>query len=363
MRRGWGVGFVLAWALLVSNAEAQDTGGSFGASDWGSSSSDYGSSSSDWGSSSSDYGSSSSDWGSSSSSDYGSTDYGSSDYGSSDYGSSDYGSGAAVVGAGFGLLGGLCVFALIVVSVLVPVLSFFRSIRTPPPPAPTPRRESRPMRRPGNLTVAVVGVGLDARARRAVQDELRSMASGLRLDGAPARHAALTRTFALLDRHASAVAFQGGRLEGRFAPMEAQGRFTQACADLRSRFRYETVRRDESGLRGHEGGPEHAHAEEGEGFVVVSIVVAVKGLDVSSTSYDPLVASISRCAPTDLVAFEVIWSPALETDRMSSLELRTLYPELRQVAHDVGRIRCACGVAYAAELGRCPSCGRPVGAR
>ncbi|MCB9621694.1 MAG: DUF1517 domain-containing protein, partial [Sandaracinus sp.] len=256
----------------------------------------------------------------------------------------------------------LCVFVIIALSVLVPMLLFFKTMK-PPAQGPPLRRPAAPIRRPGGMTVAVVGVGLDARARRSVQDELRSMAASLRLDGAAARHAALTRTFALLDRHASAVAFQGGRLEGRFAPMEAQGRFTGACADLRARFRYETVRRDEGGLRGHEGGPDRAHAEEGEGFVVVSIVVAVKGLDVSSTSYDPLVASISRCSPNDLVAFEVIWSPALETDRMSSLELRTLYPELRQVAHGVGRVRCACGVAYAAELGRCPSCGRPVDAR
>jgi hypothetical protein len=65
----------------------------------------------------------------------------------------------------------------------------------------------------------------------------------------------------------------------------------------------------------------------------------------------------------NLVALEVIWSPAAEEDRMSTAELEVLYPELRRIdeATFVGRVFCDyCDYPYAAELGKCPQCGAPA---
>jgi len=66
-----------------------------------------------------------------------------------------------------------------------------------------------------------------------------------------------------------------------------------------------------------------------------------------------------------LIALEVIWSPSAENDRLSSVELEVLYPELHRVAENtmIGRVFCGfCAAPYPAELQRCPSCGAPVSA-
>ena len=66
--------------------------------------------------------------------------------------------------------------------------------------------------------------------------------------------------------------------------------------------------------------------------------------------------------PQQLVALEVVWSPADDNDRMSSYELEQRYPELQRVSDGVGRVACAyCRAPFPRELGRCPSCGGPVG--
>ena len=137
------------------------------------------------------------------------------------------------------------------------------------------------------------------------------------------------------------------------------------ATELRARFRHETA-----GARAGAATPEmRARAEEGEGLVVVSMVVAWRGhmaplpkrLDAASAA-----AAFASLEPGDaeVVALEVIWSPALETDRMSSAELEVLYPELVRLdgRDDVGRSSCTyCRAVYPAELGECPACGAPRG--
>lgn len=249
---------------------------------------------------------------------------------------------------------------------------------TSPPyvPATSPARRSPPTRpQPtSSLGVVIVHVGLDAKARRAVQSSLTTLATALSLDGAEGRLNALRATLALLDAHGASVAYEGARTIAPLPQVEARRVFTQQTADLRARYRYELVRRDaatpamsapalgDPSPATHPGAtpPLRARPEEGEGFVVVSIVVAARGILRSSGGYDPTVASLVHVRAEDLVAFEVIWSPAAEEDRMSSLELEALYPELSRTRSHVGRVRCVCGVPYAAELLRCPSCGRPV---
>lgn len=75
--------------------------------------------------------------------------------------------------------------------------------------------------------------------------------------------------------------------------------------------------------------------------------------------------SLLALGPTNLVALEVVWSPALETDRMSTAELEQLYPELALIdpASIAGRTFCAhCTGPYARELMTCPHCGAPASA-
>ena len=59
---------------------------------------------------------------------------------------------------------------------------------------------------------------------------------------------------------------------------------------------------------------------------------------------------------------EVIWSPAEELDRMSSLELEAKYPELQRLddAAALGRVACGyCRAPFPGDLAQCPACGAP----
>ena len=83
---------------------------------------------------------------------------------------------------------------------------------------------------------------------------------------------------------------------------------------------------------------------------------------------DALVASrrlldgLSTLSPQEVVALEVVWTPADENDRMSSAELEARYPSLTKLPArpPAGRVFCAyCRGPFAAELPKCPHCGGP----
>jgi len=120
----------------------------------------------------------------------------------------------------------------------------------------------------------------------------------------------------------------------------------------------------------HEGdAPEQrARPEEGAGVVVVTLIVAARGelLDLTNAQDAGQIraglTALSQLQARQLVALEVVWSPAEENDRMSTAELEPLYPELGKLDESTvaGRIFCSsCSTPYAAELPRCPHCGAP----
>ncbi|MBX3246911.1 MAG: DUF1517 domain-containing protein [Myxococcales bacterium] len=148
----------------------------------------------------------------------------------------------------------------------------------------------------------------------------------------------------------------------RVTEAAAERQLVALVSELKARYRHDVTRGDPgpAGLC--------ARAEEGEGLVVVSFVVG------TTRPLPPLPGALDRDAlqggladavatdPHSFVALEVIWSPALEQDRMSSAELEALYPELTRLGvGPLGRVSCgACGVVFAAELGQCPACGAGV---
>ncbi len=126
---------------------------------------------------------------------------------------------------------------------------------------------------------------------------------------------------------------------------------------LRARYAHETAG------RGHEKVDVVARPLEGQGLLVVSVLVGLtEGRDEREPigTWAPLRRLVERLREIDSVPMlEVIWSPAKEDDRLSSAELEVLYPELERVgAARLGRVVCeSCKAVYAAELGACPSCG------
>ncbi|MCA9613850.1 MAG: DUF1517 domain-containing protein, partial [Myxococcales bacterium] len=219
----------------------------------------------------------------------------------------------------------------------------------------------------GGVDLAIVSVGIDARARPFLQRKLAALAHEADLSNPIARAAALRQTLVALRSSRGSWAYGAVRDTVPMEAEHAQPAFENVAADYRARYRDELIRGASSGVVAREDGGYRASAHEGEGLVVVTVIVAKWG-SIADTAgegieaIDVALGGLASIAADELVAFEVIWSPAADADRMSSLELATLYPELKPFRPDhFGRVSCAhCGTHHARELSSCPLCGAPA---
>jgi len=307
-----------AWLVAASSAAAQSTGGSAGGGSWGSS-----------GSSSSEDSSSSSSWGSSSGS-----------------------SGVASSNSYEPSLGGQLLIAVAYFACLALLFYGFRwGMR---------RLEAR-----GAIGVSMLQIAIDARSRRFVQAALAHIvgesdtksAEGLaRLLGGAARS---------LESARLAWIYCGAQRIDAMPPTEARRTHLRFANDARARFQTELVRAEKGHTTRVDAPEPVAHAHEGEGVVVVTLVVATQqrlpAIDPTKVAeIEQLLAQLSTLPAQKLVALELIWSPAAENDRMSTDELESRYPELTRLGAVGGRVFCAyCAGPYTAELSKCPHCGAP----
>jgi len=218
------------------------------------------------------------------------------------------------------------------------------------------------------MDITALSLALDARSRVALQQKLAALArSGS--TGTRRGLAKLCRETAelLSSMHAGWI-YGGAKNYTPMSPPQAEQGFRRLASDYRSRYRHEAVRAEGGQLREGAAGDVRAGDDEGDGVVVVTLIVAARYelLDLN----DPCdkaelrlaLRALSAMQAKQLVAIEVIWSPAEDEDRMSSAELETLYPELGKLDDSLamGRVRCSsCSAPYAMELGRCPRCGTP----
>jgi uncharacterized membrane protein len=329
VRWGLAIAVLLLW---LAPAMAQDTGSSFGGGDFsggGGGSYDTGGSSS----SSYDYsGSSSSDWGSSSS-------------------GSGSGGGGAVL---------MVVFMIVVFVVIAVQASQNRAGRMRRVVADVEDDE---------IDVSALSLGIDWRARRELQARFGELAGSGDVKSKEGR-VRLLREVTLLLRRAEQSWLYAGVVNHSLASREtAEASFRRAAADARARYKKELVRADESGVLRTDPGEQTARRTEGEGVVVVTVVVAARReiVDVDhaadARALRQLLSIMSSMVSHQLAALEVIWSPSVEDDRMSTAELETLYPELVKIDERsiAGRVFCSyCSGPFAAELMKCPHCGAPL---
>lgn len=223
----------------------------------------------------------------------------------------------------------------------------------------TRRRRPAPVVAPLAGPAMRLSIAFDWTARAALQAELAAMATRFDVRTRPGLSEASRAMAALLAQHAGAARYVSWEL----STGDARRWFQTRAQDLRARFRAELVRNDATSAT-----PSFtARESEGQGLVVVSIVVAGKRPIVppkaafSLASLGAAIACIADRPPGETLALEVIWSPAAENDRMSSYELEKLYPELQRVTEGVGARQCLyCKGPFPTELGRCPACGAPI---
>lgn len=227
--------------------------------------------------------------------------------------------------------------------------------------ASTEPRTAVPLLAPCEIRRVTLAFDWDARAE--LQARLAAIAGEHDFTSADGMKAGAAVTVQTLTSHLADARY-GIYERERATPAGAEAAFAKRTVDLRARFQEELVR----GTEEREGSEIRARADEGEGLVAVSVVVG------SMVAMRPLAPTPTRealgAALTDLVgltsdqlvAFEVIWSPAKDEDRMSSHELERVYPELLRLDDDagLGSVQCRyCMAPHPAELGRCPACGAP----
>jgi uncharacterized membrane protein len=221
---------------------------------------------------------------------------------------------------------------------------------------------------PGGIRVMALSLGVDWRARRDLQALLEHLAKTGDMSRPKGRADALREVTLALRRAEMAWLYVAPAPVEAHSKSGAQRVFTEKASDYRARFRRELVRNDQGEVRTEVAPEMRAHANEGQGTVVVTLVVAAKRDLTPVTSPDApnvraALAALGSLHPNELIALEVIWSPATENDRMSTSELEQNYPEMRLIDPNsiAGRVFCVyCSGPFPMELLRCPHCGAPA---
>lgn len=334
---------------------AQDTGGSFGGGDFGGG----GGGGSDFGGGGSDFGSGS--WGGGGSDGWSGT-------------ASDAGT-AVNLGAGVSSCMGLrgcsslaCPLGIFILLALIRNGSkTFRGIGAPN--ATSWNQIGQPQQLHNQMDVSAIMIAIDWRARAEIQASLQSIAQAGNT-GTSAGLATMLHETVVAVRRVELAWLYSGCVNARPAhASQAEAQFRGVASEMRTRFKKELVR-NVGGQASTQNTPEMTAKEhEGQGVVVVTIVVAARREipDISratdANELKNVMRSFGALSAADLVALEVIWSPAAENDRMSTSELEQFYPELKKIDESsiAGRVFCGyCSAPFAAELPRCPHCGAPA---
>ncbi len=315
-----------ATLALASTVSAQATGGSFGGGDFGGGGSDFGGGSSDFGG-----------------------------------GSSDFGGG----GGGFSSAAAHPVRTLFMIFIGLAIAGV--------------RFYVRQQRRSGSLghgargwsqvDISALQLAIDWRARRELQSKLEQLAKSGQTSSRNGLATLLRETVVSLRRAELSWLYAAVANYHPMSAASAEGIFRQLGVDARSRFRRELVRNADGHRSEQDAGQMQARSEEGEGVVVVTLIVAARREIVDVLQADDasrirglLDNVIGVANPQLLVAMEVVWSPAAENDRMSTAELESLYPHLKKLDERsiAGRVFCEyCRGPFAAELLKCTHCGAP----
>jgi uncharacterized membrane protein len=221
---------------------------------------------------------------------------------------------------------------------------------------------------PNAMYVTQLQLGLDWRARAQLQQHLARLAQTGDTRSPAGLTQLLSETVLALRRNEMSWLYAGYKDLGGAPPQQAQASFQQLGQEARSRFQHELVR-SAQGQQSEQQAPEmKAHAHEGQGTVVVTVILATRrpltGIAVpDATQIRNALSDRGALLPNHMVALEVVWSPAAENDRMSTSELEQNYPEMKLIDPNsiAGRVFCAyCTGPFPMELLTCPHCGAPA---
>lgn len=215
------------------------------------------------------------------------------------------------------------------------------------------------------VDVSMIHIAVDARARSALQRKLDALAATSDTTTRAGLVTLLREVAIELRRAYASWVYAGARNAEPMDPQRAESLFHELVAAARTGYQDELVRAVDGKVR-REATPELvARTEEGDGLVLITVAVAARGelYDIVDV-VDPeqlrrALEGLSALAPHNLVAVEIIWTPAADTDRMSSVELEARYSDLKKLDNALGgKVACGhCGGGFPEELLTCPHCG------
>lgn len=233
-------------------------------------------------------------------------------------------------GYGSGSSSGGLIFFLILLAIVgvIVVVTVLRS-----------RKQAAQADKASRIDVLRIQLGVQAQARN-IQERFEKMAESADTDS-EAGLARLLREVALaLRQQVEAIEYGAVTRVAALALPAAQQQFGQWSTDARSKYNREIVRADDMGLRKtqKEAATKDAlHDEDGEfaiaEFFVVSLVLALRGVDIVASVNDAreleaLLERLARITADELVAVEVVWSPASLSDSLAKDDMQLRYPEL-----------------------------------
>ena len=220
-----------------------------------------------------------------------------------------------------------------------------------------------------DMHASALTLGIDWRARQELQLTLARLAASGDAGTTEGRARLLSETVLALRRAELSWLYVGYKQAGWVTAPDAEAAFKRAGADARARFRRELIR-DAAGVVATTEAPAMtARPTEGPGVVVVTLIVVSRSSvrdvaeAIDANRIRAALADRGALSAGQLVALEVVWSPAAEDDRMSTSELEQHYPELRKIdpASIAGRVFCEyCSGPFPMELLTCPHCGAAV---
>jgi uncharacterized membrane protein len=228
---------------------------------------------------------------------------------------------------------------------------------------PARRSRTEAWRRRRDVHVTTIRVVVDAMQRPTVMSTLRSLAGyadTTTLDG----QTELVHEVSLVLRRASA-GWLYASIDTPAALTKQEARLVLARLVGNERARFDTDRiRNIDGRIVTARGPSRGPAVRG--LAVVTVLVATRGdaLDftiVDRASLARALAWLSNTLPTQLLAANVVWSPADGAEPFDSIAVEARFADLTLLdGATAGTVVCAhCNGRFSAESGRCGTCGSP----
>ncbi len=247
------------------------------------------------------------------------------------YGSRTYFVPVPIGGSRSGNFDSTWLWVLVLVAILIAFVYLASKRAQPRPGMPSHSRPS------STIWTARVQFGIQTQAWGLV-DHLDDIARKAQTTDAQGLHALLTKSVGAIRPFVDNVEYTATELKKTKDPIEAEQQFGRWTGAARSSYNREVVRADRFGVQEEqrEIATDGIHDEDGQlavaEFFVLTIVIGLRELDVvhqfPKGQPTKILESLAQITTSELLALEIIWTPASKSDAMSRDDLETTFPDL-----------------------------------